>query len=189
MPADRKPPPPTGVHNPVADDAPRQHLGPPLAPPPVETPGPSVTPPVLPESETERQEWADFTRPDPDILDSDDPVDELTAEEESAAAAEARLIGGRIPRHASDPAMEPVYEAGGGDQDGWEQAEADLIENASHGDGFANPLRDAISPEAEADRASGEYGEADEIPSTEVIEDPDAGPDDPGAGPGVAFDR
>src|SRR4051794_38931909 len=54
----------TGVHNPVADDAPVGGLAPRLAAPPVETPGPSVTPPAFPQSETERTEWVDERRPD-----------------------------------------------------------------------------------------------------------------------------
>ena len=62
---------------------------------------------------------------------------------------------------ADDPALEAVYEAGGGEQDGWEQAERDLVENASHGGGHGNPLRDALAPEAESDRSDAEYGEAD----------------------------
>jgi hypothetical protein len=33
-----------------------------------------------------------------------------------------------------DPAMVPVLEAGGGESEGFEMAEAQLIENASHGD-------------------------------------------------------
>src|SRR5215212_2725610 len=147
-------------------------------PPPPETPGPSVPPPLLPESDTERREWADETRPDPDSTGAKDPIDELVAEEESAAAAEARLIGGGAPRRAEDPAMDPVYEAGGGEQEGWEQAERDLIENATHGDGGGNPLRDAFTPEVESDLSGAEYGAPDDIPSTEVLHDPETGPDD-----------
>ncbi len=33
-----------------------------------------------------------------------------------------------------DPAMLPVLEAGGGESEGFEMAEAELIEHASHGD-------------------------------------------------------
>jgi hypothetical protein len=179
-------PPATGVHNPYADDEP----GTPLAPPPIETPGPSVPPPLLPQSETEREEWADRTKPTFEQPGVEPPVPGNVEEEASAAAAEAREIGGPRPaRHADDPAMEPVYEAGGGEQEGFEQAEADLIENASHGDGLGNPLRDAISPEYESDRSSAAYGGADDEPVTELTRDPDEGPDDPGMGPGLAADR
>jgi hypothetical protein len=156
--------------------------------PPVETPGPSVPPPTLPESETERREWADATRPDADILDAADPDEELIEEEESAAAAEVRAMGGPEIHDAEDPAMEAVYQAGGGEQEGFEAAEADLIENATHGDGGGNPLRDAFSPEAESDESDALYGEADDIPSTEVTSNP-SDPDDPAAGPGLDADE
>jgi hypothetical protein len=130
--------------------------------PPVETPGPSVSPPRLPESDTERAEWADRRKPDPEALPSRDQEDPLVAEEESAAMAEARRIGGWAPTDIDDPALQPLYEAGEGDQEGWEAAERDLIENATHGDGRGNPLRDALTPEVESDRSNAEYGEADD---------------------------
>jgi hypothetical protein len=166
--AEELPPrPPVGVPYDLADDEPRGELGTPLAPPPIETPGPSVPAPLLPESETEREEWADSTRPDRDSFEwagtpVKDELDELVAEEESAAMAEARLIGGPIRHDGPTPELDPVYEAGGGEQEGWELAEQDLIENATHGDGHGNPLRDMVSPELESDRSSAEYGEPDE---------------------------
>lgn len=163
---------------------------PPDAPLPLETPGPSVAPPQQPESETERRERADATRPDPDLTGARDPDEEIVIEEESAAAAEAAAIGGAVQRDARDPAMQPVYEAGGGEQEGFEAAEGELIENATHGDDDANPIRDAFSPEAESDRATAIYGESDRLSSTEVREDPDEGPDDPMAGdPNLSADR
>lgn len=133
--------------------------GPPLAPPPPETPGPSVTPPETPESDVERAERVDALAHDPDALPDDDV---LLAREESAAAAEAARIGGVVPPQSDDPAMEPLYQAGEGEQDGWETAEADLVENATHGDGHADPARDAFSPELESDRSTAAYAEADE---------------------------
>jgi hypothetical protein len=60
--------------------------------------------------------------------------------------------------------MDPVYEAGGGEQEGWEAAEDELIENASHGDGGANPVRDAFTPERESDESGVVYGEPDQLP-------------------------
>ncbi len=161
--------------------------GPPLAPPPVETPGPSVTPPQMPESDVERAERVDAAAA-PHEGDSA-TGDALVAQEASAAAAEAGRIGGPAPSQTGDPAMDPVYQAGGGEQEGWEEAEADLIENATHGDGGGSPERDALAPELESDRSGAVYGEADRIPSTEVVEDPDAEPDDPGAGPGLSAER
>jgi hypothetical protein len=87
-------------------------------------------------------------------------------------------------------AMRPVEEAGGGEAEGFEQAEQDLIENASHGDGQGDPIADAIDNEsAEAARSTAAYGEPDEVDPTEVTSDPDEGPDDPGRGPGIAADR
>jgi hypothetical protein len=116
--------------------------------------------------------------------------EQLVAEEESAAAAEAREIGGLVPHDSADPAMEPVYEAGGGFEDGWEATERDLIENATHGDGRGNPLRDALTPEVETDRSTAVYGEADRTTSTEVRHDPDEDGDDPMEGdPNISADR
>lgn len=162
----------------------------PRAPAPVETPGPSVTPPAQPESDVERAERIDAALPAPASGDA------LVAQQEAAAAAEAAAIGGvggTASSETGDPAMDPVYEAGGGEQDGWEAAEADLIENATHGEGGGNPERDALTPEIESDRSTAVYGEADEIPATEVVEDADparpTAEDDPGRGPGLAADR
>jgi hypothetical protein len=67
------------------------------------------------------------------------------------------------PDEKNDPAMQPVEEAGGGVAEGFEQAEEDLIENATHGDGTGDPETDAIDNEsAEAERSTAEYGEADD---------------------------
>jgi hypothetical protein len=73
------------------------------------------------------------------------------------------------PDERNDPAMQPVEEAGGGVAEGFEQAEEELIENASHGDGTGNPEEDAIDNEhVEGERSTAEYGEADEVqPSDE----------------------
>jgi hypothetical protein len=103
------------------------------------------------------------------IDDADDSPDFVTREEWEAAA-EARAIGGIIgpdvggvdPRELVDEALRPVYEAGGGEAEGFELAERDLVRNASHDDGAAFPELDAFTPELESDRASAEYGEADE---------------------------
>jgi hypothetical protein len=125
---------------------------------PADTPGPSVTPPGT-GSETERAEAAEATVPEP--APDDDP---LVAEEEAAAAAEAAAIGGpHLDDAHGDPAMEPVYEAGGGEAEGFEAAEEELIENASHGGGRGDPLRDAPTPEVESDEETAVRGEADEI--------------------------
>jgi hypothetical protein len=67
------------------------------------------------------------------------------------------------PDEKNDPAMQPVNESGGGVAEGFEQAEEQLIENASHGDGTGDPEADAIDNEhVDAERSTAEYGEADE---------------------------
>jgi hypothetical protein len=58
---------------------------------------------------------------------------------------------------------EAVEEAGGGESEGFEQAEQELIEHASHGDGHAPAKisQDAFR-EGEEEASRSEYGEADE---------------------------
>jgi hypothetical protein len=86
------------------------------------------------------------------------------------------------------PEEQPVREAGGGEAEGFEQAEEQLIEHASHGDP-APPPSELASEEGEDDRSTAEYSEADEEDSTAVTRDPDEGPDDPGEGPGLTSER
>jgi hypothetical protein len=57
-------------------------------------------------------------------------------------------------------AERPVREAGGGESEGFEQAEADLIEHAENSGGEGIPPLDQMGEEAEPDPAT--YGEADE---------------------------
>ena len=128
------------------------------ATPPPDAPGPSVPASGLAATETERAEEAERTVPDP--APDDDP---LVAEEEAAAAAEAAGIGGPGVHDADDPAFEAAYEAGGGESEGFELAEEELVDNASHGGGRGDPLRDAFTPEVESDEATVVDGEADEV--------------------------
>ncbi|HEY1594996.1 MAG TPA: hypothetical protein VGF74_06360 [Thermoleophilaceae bacterium] len=74
--------------------------------------------------------------------------------EERAAEADAGDIGGE------GSGEDPVREGGGGEAEGFEDAEEKLIENAGHGEG--NPLPDEFEDEAESDRSGADYGEADE---------------------------
>ena len=95
---------------------------------------------------------------------NDETPDPLVEDQESAAAAEAASIGGDPGNDSPDPELQPVEEAGGGVAEGFEQAEADLIENASHGDGAGNPEADAIDNEhVDAERSTAEYSEPDEL--------------------------
>ncbi len=86
-------------------------------------------------------------------------------QEEDAAAAEARRIGGRSGMEGMDEAERASAEHGGGESEGFEEAERQLVEEAAHGDAFADPLRDAGQIEEEQDPSI--HGEADEIDSTE----------------------
>jgi hypothetical protein len=95
-----------------------------------------------------------------------DPEDRLAEREADAAAAEAGSIGGhRDPDE--DPAEQAVDEGGGGESEGFEQAEEDLIEHAEHGESSPDPTRQAFTPESESDLGTAEDGDADEARSDE----------------------
>ena len=120
--------------------------------------------------------------------------DRIAEDEAEAAAAEAGAIGGRRPDYDVDDdrrgeSWRPLEEAGQGDAEGFELAEHDLVEEASHGEEGRSPEADAFAPEVESDEAGAVYGEPDEVDPTEVVRDPREDEDDPGAGPGVAADR
>ena len=97
-----------------------------------------------------------------------DEYDPLAEEEADLAREEARNIGGRPTRDLEedlphDPAMDPVYEAGGGEQDGFEMAEEELIEHTEHGP--AKPevqVRVREEDVSEEENTTESYGEADE---------------------------
>jgi len=89
-------------------------------------------------------------------------AEELEDAQEAAAAAEAAQIGGSVPPSDADPARSPVEEAGGGEAEGFEQAEQALQRQASHEDPGTSPTQDAFSGEVESDRSDAEYGEPDE---------------------------
>jgi hypothetical protein len=100
--------------------------------------------------------------------------------EEQAAAAEAAGIGGDPgidpgydddpdrPGISADPAMRPVEEAGGGVAEGFEQAEAELIDRAEHPRG-PSPMADRGL--ATDERIDPVYGEPDQVHTSE--DDPD----------------
>jgi hypothetical protein len=108
----------------------------------------------------------------PDVSD-----DDVVALETARAAAEAARIGGRTsseppPVEDVDEAQRPLVEAGEGEAEGFEQAERELIEHASHGDQHAarRALEDAPLTESDDARAS-EGGEADFERSSEQDDD------------------
>jgi hypothetical protein len=92
--------------------------------------------------------------------------DPIAEEEAEAAASEAAHIGGDIPPDTDDPAQQPLIEGGQGVAEGFELAEEDLEDIASHGDQHRFPGRLAGRPEEPTDAA---YGEADE----EISQDAD----------------
>ena len=120
-----------------------------------------------------------------------EPVDpdRLAEEQAAAAAAEAARIGGPVPDIDLDPAERPVVEGGGGVAEGFEQAEADLIRQASHEEEGVPPTDEVLGGASEDARTTAVYGDADEVEATEVVRDPLEGDDDPGAGPGITADR
>jgi hypothetical protein len=109
----------------------------------------------------------DMEREQPRRTTMDDPLgpadDPSVREEEARARDEAARIGGPGPELEGDEAERAVREAGGGEAEGFEEAEDELVEQASHGDDRWDPELDARAPEAETDRASSEYGEPDEL--------------------------
>lgn len=91
-------------------------------------------------------------------------------EETDAAAAEAARIGGVAGDEDLDPAMRPVLEGGGGEAEGFEEAEEALVEHASHGD---QQSAHAILHDQGADeqQGAGNGGEADHERSSEGEQD------------------
>lgn len=96
------------------------------------------------------------------------PESDFERQQEDAAAAEAGRIGGQPSFEppaedgdTPDGAQQPVREGGGGEAEGFEEAERELIEHASHGDQHAarRVLEDApderddprAAPDAEPD--------------------------------------
>jgi hypothetical protein len=98
---------------------------------------------------------------------------EFEREQEDLAAAEAGSIGGSTSSETSgaeaeDPAQQPLIEAGEGEAEGFEQAERELVEHASHGDQHAaRQAIEDVSGSPEDPRAT-PAGEADEELSTEA---------------------
>jgi hypothetical protein len=140
-----------------------------------------------------------------------DPIDERA--EEAAAAAEAAAIGGEVSDYASsdptlpaDPAERPLAEAGGGEAEGQEQAEALLEENLQPPEGQGEIAAQARLDEVieQADRpdagetleprapisepdpgeVGGEAPAPDAAATPEAAPPPEAAPEEPAAAPG-----
>ena len=144
---------------------------------------------------TENEEHGEHRRPSMDT-DLGTPEDPLLRREEAAAAREAGGIGGRTPEYEDEEggqaseAERPLIEGGEGVEEGFEVAEDDLREAASHGENRYDPSTADFGDEESAGDADALAGEADEIDVTETVRDPNAGTDeDPGEGPGISHDR
>jgi hypothetical protein len=92
---------------------------------------------------------------------------ELIAEEEAAAAAEAGAIGGRTDSQRLPEAERPLAEGGEGVAEGFELAEEQLIQAASHGDKHGHPLGDRFPEEDARSEGLTIYGEADHEKASE----------------------
>lgn len=97
--------------------------------------------------------------------------------QEQAAAAEAAAIGGRP---SSDPAPvdgapgeaeRPLVEAGQGEAEGFEQADQELVERASHGDQHAARRTIEDVPDGSDDIRAAAGGEPDRERSSQRSDD------------------
>ena len=105
------------------------------------------------------------------------PDDPLVREEEDAAAAEAGSIGGRAPEYEDEEGDvvgeedRALIEGGEGVEEGFEIAESDLRESASHGENRYDPESRDFGDEESAGDADGVAGEADEVEVPDGPED------------------
>jgi hypothetical protein len=101
------------------------------------------------------------------------PASDPSREQAEAAAAEAAQIGGRPSEEADlhDGPERAVAEGGGGESEGFELAEDELIEHASHGDQHAARRAIQDAPEEQDDARAAEGGEPDQERSSERDDD------------------
>ena len=142
---------------------------------------------------TENEEDRERTSMD---VGEDRPDDPLLRREEDAAAREAAGIGGARPDYEDEEDLQaseaerPLAEGGEGVEEGFEIAEDDLEEAASHEENRYDPAIHDFGDEESAGDADAVTGEPDEIDVTETVRDPESGTDDdPGEGPGISHDR
>lgn len=124
------------------------------------------------------------------------PEDPLLRREEEAARREAGHIGGDPPEYEGEDGRQAseeeraVIEGGEGVEEGFEVAEGDLRDTASHAENRYDPAEHDFGDEESAGDGDAVSGEPDEIDVTETVRDPEAGPgEDPGEGPGISHDR
>ena len=92
--------------------------------------------------------------------------EDYVAEQERAAAEEAVAAGGGPVSEEADESERALSEAGQGEAEGFELAEEELIQNASHEE-LSTPDPTHLAGEPEDPRTGADYGEAD----TEESED------------------
>lgn len=97
-------------------------------------------------------------------MDDETRNDPIVERETEAAAKEAANVGGPGADQDMDPAERAAAEHGGGQAEGFEQAERELIEHASHGDDAPDPTTLASDELAHPEP---EHGSADHAHSTE----------------------
>jgi hypothetical protein len=122
---------------------------------------------------TENEEERERTSVD---VNEDTPQDPLLRREEAAAAREAAGIGGGRPEYEDEEGREvseserALIEGGEGVEEGFEVAEEDLVETASHGENRYDPSTADFGDDESAGDADVIDGEADEV---EVPDGPD----------------
>jgi hypothetical protein len=122
---------------------------------------------------TENEEERERTSVD---VNEDTPQDPLLRREEAAAAREAAGIGGGRPEYEDEEGREvsesdrALIEGGEGVEEGFEVAEEDLVEAASHGENRYDPSEADFGDDESAGDADVVSGEADEV---EVPDGPD----------------
>lgn len=101
------------------------------------------------------------------------PEADSEREQEAAAAAEAGRIGGSPSEDGEsvDEAQRPLEEAGQGESEGFELAERELIDHASHGDQHAARRAAQDAPSTSDDDRAAQGGEADSEHSSELPAD------------------
>ena len=114
-------------------------------------------------------------------VDEDPPRDPLLKREEEAAAREAAGIGGGRPEYEDEEGREvsesdrALIEGGEGVEEGFDVAEEDLVEAASHGENRYDPSEADFGDDESAGDADVVSGEADEV---EVPDGPDDSDDE-----------
>lgn len=99
------------------------------------------------------------------MIPTEDDDAEMVRRAEEMAGEEAAAIGGPGAEQRFPPEQRAVREAGGGEAEGFEEAEAELARNATHADESSSTviLERQGRMEDEGDWATGESAEADRL--------------------------